>query len=137
MIMLKPVILSTTLAACAVTGNALDRDTAPHAKVKLDLSVAGEGAVPLSPSAIEPTLPSVDRIANQVRARLGDTATAELSLCVSPSGHVTKVELARSSTFDAFDTALLRDAETWQFSTMPGPASVQSCQRTTIAYRSR
>jgi TonB family protein len=135
--MLKLAILSTTLAACASAATMLDRDTAPHAKVKLDLSAPGDAAVAVFPSAIEPTVPSVDRISNQVRTRLGEMATAELELCVAPDGHVKKVALTRGSSFAGFDTALVRDAEAWQFQPMPGPASVQSCRRATVAYRAR
>ena len=130
-------VASLSLAACASTQTTLDHDTAMRAKVRLDLTLTGDAAIPAFPSAIDPAVPSVDRISHSIRARLGETATAELELCVSPAGHVTKVALARGSTFEAFDAALLRDAESWQFATMPGPAGLQACRHATIAYRAR
>lgn len=122
------------LAACA-TGTTLgvDRETAPSAKVALDLT-AEAGVQATFPSAVEPRLPSVDRIAHHVRARLGDDATAALELCVSPAGRVTKVSMIQGSTYEPFDNAVLRDAQAWQFTTMPGPDSLQSCERVKITY---
>lgn len=125
------------LFACATTGRSLDPNVAgDRARVQLDLAPS-DTAAPAFPAALEPAVPSVDRIASSVRAALGSVATAELDLCVAPSGRVAKVELARSSSYDAFDGALLRDAKDWQFAVMPGPATVQSCRRATVAYRAR
>ena len=33
--------------------------------------------------------------------------------------------------------SLLRDAAAWQFETLPGPATVESCRRASVAYRTR
>ena len=131
--MSKLAVLSLLLVACATDATTFDRETAPRAKVRLDLSPhASTNAV--FPKALDPTLPSVDRISRQVRARLGDVVVASLELCVSPAGHVTDVKLLGSSSFDAFDAAVLRDARTWQFAAIPGPDHVQSCERATLRY---
>jgi TonB family protein len=131
--MFKLAILSLSLAACATTGaTALDRDSAPRAKVKLDLAMTG--ADTSFPAALEPQVPTIDRIARAVRLRVGDTATAELELCVTPAGTVKHLRLARGSSYAAFDQALLRDAAAWQFASLPGPDNVMSCSRATIAY---
>lgn len=129
--------LVSSLAACAATStqSTLDRDTTPRAKVQLDLAATSDATQPAFPAALAPEVPSVDRLAHTIRAALGSTATAELDLCVSPAGTVTKVELARSSSLPELDAALLHDARAWQFASMPGPDSVQSCRRATIAYR--
>jgi TonB family protein len=132
--MLKLTLLSLSLAACATAATGLDRDHSQRAKVKLDLAAVG-GVEATFPEALDPTVPSVDRISHAVRAHLGDTATAELSLCVSPSGAVKQVELTRSSSYAPFDKALLADAATWQFASLPGPDRVMSCRNATIAYR--
>jgi TonB family protein len=132
--MLKLTLLSLSLAACATTATGIDRDTSHRAKVKLDLA-AVTGVEAAFPEALDPTVPSVDRISHAVRAYLGETATAELSLCVSPSGAVKQVELTRSSSYEPFDKALLADAATWQFASLPGPDRVMSCRKATIAYR--
>ncbi len=141
--MFKLAVLTSILtAACA--SSPYDRstagfatDTAPHARIQFDPSATGDSAIAVFPAARQLAAPSVDRVANLVRARLGETAIAELDLCVSTDGHVSKVELARGSSFAMFDSALVRDAESWQFERLPGPATLQSCMRTTIAYRSR
>jgi len=120
--------------ACATgTTMGVDRETAPSAKVALDLTLE-TGAKASFPSAVEPRLPSVDRIAHHVRARLGDDATAALELCVSPAGRVTKVSMIQGSTYEPFDAAVVRDAQAWRFTTMPGPDSLQSCERVEVTY---
>jgi TonB family protein len=86
------------------------------------------------PKAVSTDVVNANRVQHQVRARLGERATAELDLCVSPQGTVTKVALARSSSLPAFDDAILRDAEEWKFEALPGPATAQSCTRAIVAY---
>ena len=132
--MLKLSLLSLSLAACATTGvTTHDHDLrAGKAMVKLDL--AATGADTAFPSALDPQLPSVDRIARAVRLRLGATASAELDLCVTPAGAVKHLRLVRGSSYTAFDQALLHDAAAWQFAALPGPDNVMSCSRATIAY---
>ena len=130
--MLKLSILALALAACATTATGFDRDTAQRAKVKLDLSVTGvESAFP---TALDLRVRSIDRMAHAVRANLGDVASAEIKLCVSPNGDVKQVELVRGSSYEIFDKALLTDAAAWRFASLPGPDSVMSCQRATIEY---
>jgi TonB family protein len=129
-------LLVLALPACAAT-TALVPAPASHTGAHLDLSARDGSLAPAFPEAIEPALPSVDRISREVRAQLGDTAVADLDLCVSPAGKVTRVAIAKSSTLAAFDAALLHDAEHWQFDALPGPDTVQSCRRATIEYRVR
>jgi TonB family protein len=134
--MSKLAILALSLSAFATTSSLLEPTTGAGTKVRLDLTTT-KAAATVFPSVVEPAVPSVDRIAHSIRARLGSTAIAELELCVSPAGNVTKVALAKTSTFEAFDAALVRDAEAWRFAAMPGPASLQSCRRARIAYQTR
>jgi TonB family protein len=134
--MSKLILFIPFAVACATTSSGLTGDQTergPRAKVSL-------GAPPAStqrayPELVDPAVPSIDRLAHSIRARLGAAATAELDLCTTPAGRVTRVALARSSSFEAFDAALVHDAEGWQFGAMPGPDSVQSCRRTTVTYR--
>ena len=124
----------SALTACAAGSTyGVDRETAPHAAVRLELARASDVASAF-PAAIDPAVPSIDRIGREIGATLGDSATAQVDLCVSPSGRVTKLALAESSSSDAFDTALLQDAQRWRFASMPGPDSVQICQRARITY---
>lgn len=131
---LSMLALSFSLFACATGSTMIDPEAPSYtAAARLELGVTANGDSAF-PHAIEPRVPSVDRLGVQVRAALGDTATAALQLCVSPAGKVTKVELVESSTFAAFDAALLRDAKAWQFATLPGPEMLQTCSRATVSY---
>ena len=124
----------STLTACAAGSTlGLDRQTAPRSGVHLELA-GTNGAASEFPAALDPAVPSVDRIGREVRGTLGDHAVAQLDLCVSPSGRVTKLALAESSSFDEFDAALLRDAQSWRFAAMPGPDTIQICQRARVTY---
>lgn len=129
-------LAACSLVACAASGTPV-MNSASGSRAKLDLRIHpnADGAGAIAQKAIDPELPSVDRIAHVIRAQLADTASADLDICVAPSGRVTDVTLARTSTLRAFDDAVLRDAETWQFTPLPGPANVKSCTRATISYR--
>src|SRR5438477_8964615 len=64
-----------------------------------------------------PSLPTADRLAPYIKAKLGDTANADIRLCIAADGHVTKVELVKGSTYKAFDNAVMRDVSDWKFET--------------------
>ncbi len=131
----KLALLAVLASACATGGHTLvaERESAPHAAIQLDFAKGADTAA-VFPRAIEPMVPSVDRIGREVRGTLGDTATAQVDLCVSAAGKVTKASLVRGSSFSEFDQALLRDIEDWRFSSLPGPASLQTCERATVTY---
>ena len=137
--MFTKLCLSTVLstAACATTGTIMEsREPAPHAKVQLHLTTQAE-EVAVFPAVNAPRLPSVDRIAHQVRARLGDEAVASIELCVAPNGKVTKVSLIEGTSYAPFNAAILRDAEQWQFASMPGATAatkLQTCERAKVRY---
>ena len=86
------------------------------------------------PVPIDPQLPSVDRIANRVVAELGTSPSDELKVCVHPAGNIASVELVGGTSFLPFDDAVVEDASEWKFTPTPGPATVQTCELTTIAY---
>jgi len=132
----KLAVLSISFAACATTGQFTSEPAAPRTGLQLDLSAQGDLATDAFPEAVETRVRSVDRMAHAIKARYGATTlTAVLDLCVAPDGHITKIAIAEGSTYDAFDHALLQDAAAWQFASLPGPTSVQSCRRATVAYR--
>jgi hypothetical protein len=135
--MIKLATISLALSACATTGQ-FDRDSTQRSGIHLNLNaVDADAATPAFPSLVERTVPTVDRMAHAVRARLGTIAVAQLELCVAPDGHVTKAAVTRGSGYAAFDTALQTDAAAWQFASMPGPSNVKSCRFTTVAYHAR
>lgn len=129
--------LVSSLSACA-TGGALDRSIDPTrgatTGVQLDFTARTDAVQPTFPAVVDPRLPSADRIAPRIRAFVGDNVTADVDLCVAPSGKVASVELARSSSYDAFDTAMMRDVATWQFASSHAPEALRSCDRFTISY---
>lgn len=132
----KLAITATVLASACATGRTIvaEHDAPTPARVHLALARQADTAA-VFPTAIAPTLPRVDRIGREVRGTLGDRATAAIDLCVSAAGNVTKVALVESSSFAQFDKALLADLERWQFAAMPGPDSLQTCERAKITYR--
>src|SRR5262245_58505879 len=92
--------------ACATGSVGVDREVTHRASPQLRLGVELTTEA-VFPAAVNPRLPSADRIAPEVRARLGETASSALRLCVSPTGRVTDVALVESSGFDRFDAAVL------------------------------
>jgi TonB family protein len=87
-------------------------------------------AAALPKMAEAPSLPSADRLAPYIKAKLGDTANADIRLCIAADGHVTKIELVKGSTYKAFDNAVMRDVSDWKFES----TRVDRCVKTTIAY---
>jgi hypothetical protein len=133
--MFKLATVSLALSACATHTGSFDRESSPRSGVHLDLTaIDADAATPAFPNILDRTVPTVDRMAHAVRARLGTIAVAQLELCVAPDGHVTKAAVRRGSGYAAFDTALQTDAAAWQFASMPGPSTVKSCRFTTVAY---
>jgi TonB family protein len=123
-------------SACATTGSMTEpREPLPRGTANLELATTTlERSV--FPRAIDPALPSVDRIAHHVRARLGDQAVATIELCVAPDGHVTKVALREETTYAPFDAAVVRDAQDWRFAAMPGAGTpgLQTCETAKVTY---
>ena len=132
------VILSVAvLSGCATTGAFQpDRDSAPHARVTLAPLTADE-TVRVVPHAIEPMLPSADRVSRAIVARLGTEASVDIRYCVSPAGKIVSAELARTSSYEQFDQAVMHDIVDWQFAAQPGPSELKTCQSATIIYRPR
>ncbi|HLL24151.1 MAG TPA: hypothetical protein VK427_18590 [Kofleriaceae bacterium] len=128
--------LALFTTACATTHTAMDREPAQRSKVQLELAPsADERAV--FPAIQSPRVPSVDRLAYQLRGELGEGFAAALELCVAPDGNVTKVALTDGTTFEALDAAILRDAKQWRFASLPGSTAatrLQTCERATLQY---
>jgi len=131
-------VYALLLSGCATSGalgrEVETREPTAHANVTF-ASVASDEAVRLVPQAIEPLLPSADRIARVVDARLGGEAKVDVRYCVSPAGTVVEATLERGSSLEAFDQAVMADVAGWRFDPQPGPGNVRSCQSATIVYR--
>ena len=134
--MWKLASIAIVCAASAAGTKGLDLETAQRASVRLDLSaMPADGAVAMTPAARSPKLPTVDRMAQQIRFELGETARAAVEMCITPEGRVARVALLESSKLAAFDQALLRDTAEWQFAPLPGPSTISHCRAMKIEYR--
>lgn len=142
--MMKPAAFCILLAACATGGAGaggirVDREAAPHAAApRLDLHAAASEGTRVFPVAIDPQLPSADRIGREIRGELGEVASAEIRLCVAADGRVHSVQLVRGSSLAEFNEAVVHDVASWQFSGSPGwsrPNRLKSCELATIRYR--
>jgi TonB family protein len=123
------------LSACATTGAlGVDREPSSHARVSL-VRLADDDTALVVPQAIDPQLPSADRMSRVIDARLGAEASVDVRFCVTPAGRITSAELQRGSTLAAFDAAVMTDVRDWQFAAQPGPDTLKTCEIATIVYR--
>ncbi len=131
-------LVVAALSACATTRTVDlgEPSREPRARVTLAPLRADE-TLRLVPHAIEPMLPSADRLARAIEARLGERATVDVSFCVSPAGKVVKAELEQTSSVAFFDHAVMTDIVDWQFVATPGPDHLRTCQTATIVYYPR
>lgn len=130
------VLYAVLLSACATSGSlGVDPQSSTRARVSLVPVAGGEDASQVVPRAVDPALPRADRMARVIDARLGDTASVDVRLCVTPAGHVESATLERSSTLPQFDQAVMSDVAAWQFAAQPGPDTLRTCEIATIVYR--
>jgi TonB family protein len=136
---MRNILLGTILlSACATATLPRELDSSgSHAHLQLQLassSSTSDTAQAMQPTAIDPTLPSADRIASQLRAEIGERVSSQIRMCVAPNGAVKHVVIVRSSSSPSFDRAVLHDSAAWKFKAMPGPANLVSCGDATIVY---
>jgi TonB family protein len=128
-------LYAVLLSGCATTGSlGIESQSSSHARVTL-VPAASDNTTHVVPQAIEPQLPSADRMSRVIDTWLGDEASVDVRFCVSPSGKVASASLRRGSTLPAFDEAVMKDIVDWEFAAQPGPDSLQTCQLATIVYR--
>ena len=114
-----------TLARRVVIGMGMTRMIALLAT----LAVAAPASADLRPLD-PPSLPSVDHIAGWVRDAVGDHPSADVRVCTGIDGQVASIQLVRSSGYEPFDRAVLKDVAKWQFD-VGGEAQ---CAKKTITY---
>jgi TonB family protein len=121
--MMKAILLSVALTACATGGPTLQTgypggtENKPH-----PLAPKFPGRV----SAAE--FPSARRLAP--RLFVEGAMTAAIDVCVRPSGETAVVRLRHSSGDPRFDSAILDDVRSWRY--QPGPEL--ACEQATINY---
>jgi TonB family protein len=125
------------ITACVTSGSlGGEHVTTPRARVTL-VPFEPDATLRVLPQALEPMLPSADRLAPVIAHRLGERATVDVRYCVGASGRLVSAALARGSTLPAFDHAVMTDIVDWRFTPQPGPDHLRSCQVATIVYRPR
>jgi TonB family protein len=122
------------LSACATTG-ALGVDPQPSSHARVALVPAAADTAQVIPQAIDPQLPTADRLARLIDAQLGEQASVDVRFCVTPAGRVASAKLERSSRLQLFDDAVMTDLQAWRFAAQPGPATLKTCESATIVYR--
>jgi TonB family protein len=119
------------LPACAATGSELRAPTAARASIpQLDFT-AHHLAFPALRG--NPDLPSADDTAMHMQRVLGDSAAADVRLCIDTTGKVASAELIKSSGLASYDAGVLHDVRAWAFE---APSSA-TCTDLTIAYTLR
>jgi TonB family protein len=121
--MLRPIILSVALAACA-TGSPLNQTSTPAYQSRLSLVDSS------------PTLPQrrvrLELPTSREMARSSSQLSASVELCVSPGGETETVRLTNSSGDRVFDNAVIADVNRLQYRPLAG--SSLACEHATITY---
>lgn len=121
--MMRAVLMSVVLAACATGGPTLQTGFGGPATNK------PHPTAPSFPSRISAAeFPSARRIAP--RLLVEGAMTAAIDLCVRPSGETASVRLRQSSGDARFDTAILDDVRAWKYE----PGTALACEQATINY---
>jgi len=97
-----------------------------------DRSPASRGGFP---AVDDPQLPTADLQFHRIWDEVGDTASADIRLCVASDGHVSSVRLVRGSSSVTYNRALVNDAADWRFAAAaspPGPG--QRCEIANVVY---
>jgi outer membrane biosynthesis protein TonB len=103
---------------------------------------AADPALPLlhAPSTFPARIGAADtglseRIAAMPLAGRGGTMTADVRVCVAPTGAVTGVELWSTSGVGAFDAVVLDTARAWTYQGYGAPPSTRVCMVVSVVYR--
>jgi hypothetical protein len=133
----KLVVPSMVLGACATGGASIDRGSSPieslgHASgaASVDSSLTGDRLA----AASNLQLPTADLQFHRIWDEAGDTASADIRLCIAPDGHVTSVGLVRGSSSTTYNQALVNDAADWRFDNPTTPPSPMHCEVATVVY---
>lgn len=111
---------------------------------RIGAAVAAPAAEPAPGSVTARTFPGrlssadllhADLVAKSIRARLSDTLSARIKVCVAPSGVVSQVEMLAGSGVAAFDKLVIAAAHGWAYQAYLAPPAIRVCHITSIVYR--
>jgi TonB family protein len=119
------------LPACAGTAQELRAPAGAAASVPTLELHAPHGAFPAIIGNAD--LPSADAVAMHMQHVLGDSASADVRVCVDGTGRVEKASLLKSSGLGSYDAGVLADVRAWRFE---APAQA-SCADLTVVYALR
>ena len=123
--------LALVLPACAATTSTTPiAAPAGHTVPQLDFTAQHLAFPAIKGDA---SLPSADNVAMHMQKVLGDSAAADLRICVDSTGRVANADLRKSSGLASYDAAVLEDVKAWQFE---APTST-SCTDLTVVYTLR
>ncbi len=126
-------------AGCATTGGGLPGRDGPLGGKVPDVSVEPtQGGNTGFPGRISnAALPGADRLAHRIHAEHNGSISAQVRLCVAPSGSVDQVGLLASSGMAEFDRAVVDGVGDWQYAAYPAPQELRVCENLTVAYQAR
>lgn len=126
-----------TLVGCVTSGQGLPGRDGNSTKPTFDLEPdIADDAAPRFPERLSKAeLPAADRISHRILAERGGAVSAQVKLCVAPTGAVAGVDLLESSGMPEYDRAVVDAIAGWQYAAYAAPAQTTVCGKLTVAYR--
>ena len=121
------------LPACATTH--ILPDTGDVHAPALHLPATTEVLEPMFPAHLgETRLPTADLLRVALRGEGIERATANLRVCIAPSGNVVETTLDTPTGNAALDAAITRDVTRWTYEPYAAPSTVRVCTPVSVIY---
>jgi hypothetical protein len=125
--------VAVLLAACSTT-HLIPETTGVHTP-SLRLPATTDVLEPAFPARVgEPRLPSADQLRIALRGEGIQRASADVRVCVAPSGEVTEVTLVTPTGVSTLDAAIARDLARWSYEPYRAPPTVRVCVPLAVTY---
>jgi len=123
------------LAACSTT-HLIPETTDVHTPtLRLPAAASTDVLEPAFPARLgEPRLPSADLLRVALRGEGIERASANVRVCVAPSGAVTEVTLVSPTGVATLDAAIARDLAQWSYEPYRAPSTVRVCVPVAMTY---
>lgn len=121
------------LPACATTH--IIPDTGDVHTPALHLPATTDVVEPSFPAHVgEARLPSADLLRVMLRGEGIERASANLRVCIAPSGNVVDATLGTATGNAALDAAITRDIARWTYEPYAAPATLRVCTPVSVTY---